>query len=110
MRTDMFQQSLEELKDESMGLEYKSVRHVVLNEHSLAVCGGYVADGWAQVLAGDKDGYCHLDGVVHLFGLEVRAATLGDFERFRVSIPPDFAPEAGPGIDTDRRAEAPRSI
>ncbi len=93
-----------------MGSEYKPVRHVVLNEHSLAVCGGYVTDGWAQVLAGDKDGYNHLDGVVHLFGLEVRAATLADFERFRISIPPNFVPPAGAEIAADRRAEVPRSI
>ncbi|HWS26397.1 MAG TPA: hypothetical protein VN259_07440 [Xanthomonadales bacterium] len=93
-----------------MGVEYKPVRYVVLNEHSLAVCGGYVADGWAQVLAGDKDGHSHLDGVVHLFGREVRDATPADFKRLRVSIPPDDTPHANPGIAIDRRAQVPRSI
>lgn len=93
-----------------MGKEYKPVRHVVLNEHTLAACGGYIHDDWAQVLAGDKDGYNHLVGVVHLFGLEVRAATPADFERFRVSIPPNFVPPAEAEIAADRRSEVPRSI
>lgn len=86
-----------------MSEAYKPVHHVVLNEHTLAVCGGHIADGWAQVLAGDKDGYNHLDGVVHLFGLETREATLADFERFRCAVPPDFvAPADGDGsVDAD---------
>ncbi len=89
--------------------EYKPVRYIVLNEHTLAVCGGFIDDGWAQVLAGDKDGYNHLDGPVPLFGAQTRAAIPADFELFRVSIPPDFKPPSEPDIATSRdRSEGPR--
>ncbi len=87
-----------------MSKEYKPVRYVVLNEHTLAVSGGYCDDGSAQVLAADKDGYNHLDGPVRLFGLTVRAATPLDFGRFRCAVPPDFAPDPA----TERSSNRPR--
>lgn len=67
----------------------KATIYVVMRNHSL----GYISEapGFVGVLASDVDGFDPKNGSVSFYQCEpIRRATPSDFERFRVSLPPDF--------------------
>lgn len=64
--------------------------YVVMDENTLGYMAGPRTMG---VLAGNRDGHSWVNGPVTTTGSKLRLATTADFERFRVSIPPDFKPD-----------------
>ncbi len=64
------------------------MKYVVKDEHTL----GYLRGDQMGVLAGSvmRGGHDWKNGEVHTSGAKIRAATLADFDTYRVQVPPDF--------------------
>lgn len=72
-----------------------TTKYAVLEGHTLGVLrpGTEPAFDTLEPLGRDVHGYSCQNGPVSAFTKDIRPATRADFERFRVSLPPDWAEE-----------------
>jgi hypothetical protein len=62
-------------------------KYIVKDEHTIGVA---IANNSMEVMARNKDGHDWKNGSVNTFGSVIRAATLADFSRFRLTPPRGF--------------------
>lgn len=74
-----------------------TTKYVVLEGHTLGVLrpGTEPAYDTLEPLGRSVDGHAWQDGPVAVYGSSIRPATRADFDKFRVSVPPDWAEPQG---------------